>query len=315
MSASDDVDSLVNDLRQNGFSVIQLPETLIADALALAEHFFAFETQKQLSALASTDSGVLGFYPSEAIASGTGASDVALVTLPAARARGYSSFDFIDERLAGSSSVLKQNMWPDPHFAEQAGRTYRDIADAARAFSINLLEDLNKRRWLTRDSSRMLDEPCCSLMRVLSYDARHARIESKAHTDYELFSFVFSRGPGLEVRSPSGEWIQASGTSKSVVLLPGDMAEVLTNGRIQSCLHRVGMESGERLAAIFFQGLPLSTELNYQRNGLVCPNSFGAHILPLLARGAAHLQGQVDAIERELGCPVPRSNPFKDGKV
>ena len=94
----------------------------------------------------------------------------------------------------------------------------------------------------------------------------------------------------------------------------GDPAEALTSGRVQSRLHRVQLDNGKRTSVIFFQGLPLDTRLAYRRMGVDCPATFEAHLLPLLARGAAHLRESLDEIEKELGCAIPDSNLFKVGK-
>ena len=308
-----DIPRMADELQVGGYSTVTLPSELFAQTLALAQQFFAFDAKVQMSALASISSGVLGFYPSEETVANL-EGDIPVVTLRGARARGYSSFDFIDDAIVGVSSVLRKNAWPNELFRMNAAGVYRAVAEESRRLSVALLDYLADRGWVRGLGSEILAGSSCSLMRLLSYECRRTPIVSKAHSDYELLSFILTEGPGLQVKNANGDWVDLQVEGPSAIVLAGDMAEALTSGRIQSPLHRVRLENGTRTSVIFFQGLPLGTRLSYSRGGIDCPPTFGAHILPLLARGAAHLAARLEEIEGELGCEIPTSNLFKSGK-
>lgn len=308
------VERIAKDLEQSGFSTFSLPLALFDEGLALSRRFFEFDERARLNALASASSGVLGFYPSESAAEKL-KDIVTLATLSGARARGYSSFDFIDEAVAGSSRVLKHNVWPDLAFGADALNIYRAIAAESRKLAVGLVEYWAKSGACKTSADVALRAPCCSLMRLLCYEAAERPIESKAHTDYELYSLVWGTAPGLMVKDRAGSWHMLATPAPTAVLLAGDMAEALTGGEVQSALHRVRVEGGARYSAIFFQGLSLDAPIDYERDGVTCPATFGKHILPLLTRGAAHLDRDQEAIEAEIGCTIPLSNLFKSRKL
>ncbi len=85
-------------------------------------------------------------------------------------------------------------------------------------------------------------EPCL-FARAIQYAATDAapretpRLE--AHTDHVLLAVVAESAPGLEIQSPSGEWILAATRPGVVVILLGELAEFWSGGYFRARPHRV----------------------------------------------------------------------------
>ena len=75
------------------------------------------------------------------------------------------------------------------------------------------------------------------------------------HTDYGLLTILAHDGtPGLQVRSPSGRWLEVPAVEGTFVVNLGDMLERMTGGRYLSTPHRVRHGGGtrDRLSFPFF---------------------------------------------------------------
>jgi isopenicillin N synthase-like dioxygenase len=152
-------------------------------------------------------------------------------------------------------------------------------------------------------------------MRLLKYEQGNIQKESKPHTDYEFMTLVGSTVQDLEVKSSSGEWHNAPCHPGKALLLPGDMLQVVTDGWLQSPLHRVRFGFEARFAAIFFQGLDLDEKIVYPSFDGDLSTTFGGHLCGMLVRSSPHLMADVDFWERELLISIPKKNPFRDKKA
>ena len=78
-----------------------------------------------------------------------------------------------------------------------------------------------------------------SMLRLLRYPAGAAGSLS-AHTDFEVFTAIHQRAPGLEVRV-DGTWRRARAfpDDACAVVLAGDALEFWTNGNVRAARHRV----------------------------------------------------------------------------
>lgn len=309
---------VINDFRRNGYSYLRLPDSLHQEALSLATFLYELDVSDRLSALARAESGVLGYYPSELEAKELAdAIGVNILVLYGIRARGYSSFDFIDETSEnlGSSPILRNNLWLDkpPTFKEQALSLYKKFQTIAREFSCALAAALSL---VHEDSginlSQELHRDCLSLMRILNYRVDETARVSKEHTDYEFITLTVSTCEGLEVKSTAtGTWEIVPNLNGHAILLPGDMLEVASGGYIRSSLHRARCGEKARRAVIFFQGLPLDFKIDYAKLKGMPPRTFGEHIFSMLLRGAAHLEPQSESLARDLNIALQSINPFR----
>ncbi len=83
------------------------------------------------------------------------------------------------------------------------------------------------------------------------------------HTDANFLTFLAqTEVPGLQLRLPSGEWLDVSYVPDSFAVNSGDMLTRWTNGRFKSTAHRALPPVGrDRYAIPFFLGPHLDTEI------------------------------------------------------
>jgi len=305
---------LLESLTTDGFAELELPGDLYRQALMLAERFYRIPLAARMAIGAFTTRGVLGYYPSEAEAlEFVHQGGVSVPLFSGARARGYSSFDFIgNPKVVGSAALLKENLWPafDVTFCDEACATYAAIGAFTRDLAAGILTTVGDAR-----SSRHepFSSDCCSLMRLLQYQEAPTAGYSKPHTDYEFITLNIASGPGLEIRRNDRGWQRLRCGEGKAVILPGDALEMISGGRIVSTLHRVSYGDSPRTAVVFFQGMPLK----YKVKSAIAdysPRTFGDHLLAMLIRGAAHLKDDIGELEKSLGVSIPDSNPFRRNK-
>ena len=73
-----------------------------------------------------------------------------------------------------------------------------------------------------------------------------------AHTDYEVFTLLTQSEKGSELKNPDGEWTHVDSDRYEVILMIGDMTEVITNGLIKATPHRVPPTKWERYSITRF---------------------------------------------------------------
>lgn len=66
------------------------------------------------------------------------------------------------------------------------------------------------------------------------------------HVDFSWVTITLQDGPGLEVRSPDGEWAMVEPDPETVWVHPGELLQVATRGHYQATPHRVINPSIER---------------------------------------------------------------------
>jgi len=152
------------------------------------------------------------------------------------------------------------NQWPSedqvPGFYDAVRKYYGNALQLARhlcrlfALSLQLPEDYFDSR-TTHPSANS---------RIMYYPATKPSAQDiglGAHTDYQCFTILLcSSTPGLEIMSPSGQWIQAPTVHGGLVVNIGDMMMRWTNGLYNSTMHRVVNRSGEeRYSVPLFFGI------------------------------------------------------------
>ncbi|MAI12273.1 MAG: hypothetical protein CBD27_11690 [Rhodospirillaceae bacterium TMED167] len=103
-------------------------------------------------------------------------------------------------------------------------------------------------------------------LRLLHYppqpeDADEGVIGAQAHTDAAAFTILLQdQNGGLEVETPSGEWVSATPLRESLVVNIGDFLRNWTNGRFLSVKHRVVNHTrSDRYSIPYFLDPDLST--------------------------------------------------------
>lgn len=152
------------------------------------------------------------------------------------------------------------NQWPSensvPGFYAAVKEYYAEALQLARhlcrlfALSLDLPEDYFDSR-TTHPSANA---------RIMFYPAGKPAAEDVglgAHTDYQCFTILLcSSTPGLEIMSPSGEWVQAPTVPGGLVVNIGDMMMRWTNELYKSTVHRVVNRTGEeRYSVPLFFGI------------------------------------------------------------
>ncbi|ETS80346.1 hypothetical protein PFICI_07875 [Pestalotiopsis fici W106-1] len=86
-----------------------------------------------------------------------------------------------------------------------------------------------------------------NVLRMLHYPKFETRPANdipriKAHTDWGSITFVFPRSGGLEVETPSGEWLEVPLVPGGVVVNIGDALHLWSGRALKSTLHRISFD-------------------------------------------------------------------------
>lgn len=170
----------------------------------------------------------------------------------------YVGVDHPDDhpRAASGTPLHGRNLLPDGELRTAVDRwlaALRPVADALmRGIAVGLGLDPN---WFHR---HLTSDPTI-LFRIFRYPALPDNDTADEwgvgeHTDYGLLTLLAQdRSGGLQVRSPSGDWIDVPAEPEVIVCNIGDMLDRLTEGRYRSTPHRVRNTSGhDRLSFPYF---------------------------------------------------------------
>ena len=86
-------------------------------------------------------------------------------------------------------------------------------------------------------------EPPGDLLRLLCYPARGERPKAGVtrlipHTDSRSVTLLFQKSPGLEVRSPTGEWVRVPAWDDHILINIGDALQFWSGNELKSTMHR-----------------------------------------------------------------------------
>ena len=131
--------------------------------------------------------------------------------------------------------------------------------DAMLALAFRLLRVFSIAFEIPYATLERLFQPPTYFLRLQHYPEQPACIPSDVfgiapHTDYGFFTLLAQSDiEGLEVLTPTKEWIEVPPLNNSLVLNTGDMFKRITNGQYLSTPHRVINRSGkERFSIPFF---------------------------------------------------------------
>jgi isopenicillin N synthase-like dioxygenase len=309
---------ILADFESFGFSEVDLPERLSERLQALVRAFYAKPLNERMALAAFKTRGVLGYSPAEKVAHAYSAQyEKAIPTFDGIRKRGYCSFDYIcNEAVLLSCELFLSNRWPegDEDFRREACQLYEEVCALMKETSACILAEIRCTNSVKGVRPDLFDGDCCCIMRLLKYEKCGIEMESKPHTDYEFITLVEPTAQGLEVMGPNGEWQNTTYRPGKALIFPGDMLQVITDGRIQSALHRVRFGLEERLAVVFFQGLKLDEKINYSSLAVQFSGTFGNHLCGMLVRSSPHLRAEITSWESKLGIRIPETNPFRNMK-
>lgn len=241
-----------------------VPCSVCNSALSLAEHFFKDLSYEKKHALHMRNSSLhRGWEPSE-FTSLDGHSETK---------EGFNwGYEAALDPTGGDGKYVEldgstenANVWPSvddlPGFHDGIKEYYGQILQLARhlfrLFALSLaLPDNHFDPMMTHPGG---------IARILYYPAgapQAGQTDSQeiglgAHSDYECFTILLcSSTPGLEILSPSNEWVSTPAVPGSFIVNVADFLMRWTNGVYQSTIHRVvNRTSEERYSIPFFFGI------------------------------------------------------------
>ncbi|CAI1079200.1 2OG-Fe(II) oxygenase family protein [Serratia ficaria] len=207
--------------------------------------------------------------------------------------RVYEAFDI---GFTGESNWILsgENRYPEqiPDAAKVINRYFDFSLALGRSITSHLLSHYDHHGIRAIDATR---SPASQLRLIhyLSHEPEETQLASSmgAHTDYELFTLMLQDSPGLFYKK-NGDWQAVPAMRNSLLLIAGDVLEILSGGEIQSLNHRVVANGDERYSFPFFMNLNPDTQL--KRVGAPDFN-IGRHLISQLTRDFPYLRHKVDA--------------------
>ncbi len=154
--------------------------------------------------------------------------------------------------------TLPQTQWPsEPQGFESAWLAYYRAMEQLAA---TLLQSFAVALGLNEDWFQDKTDHHASAMRALNYPVlaekpKEHQLRASAHTDYGSLTILKSGGPGLQVKTKEGVWVDAPFVQNSFIVNIGDLMAYWTNDRWVSTMHRVltqPMETQQRRQSIAF---------------------------------------------------------------
>lgn len=187
--------------------------------------------------------------------------------------RRYEAFDLGPGKVAGdydpNNPLAGPNVYPDqPGFRMAIGRYLTEVQRVSHVIARSLAEVLGLPASFFVDK---MTRPT-SQLRLLHYFDRGGPARSPqstghqddpvgmgAHTDYEAFTILHSRNPGLQVLHADGYWANACPVPGTFYFNIGDLMEAWTGGLVKATPHRVIDSGKERYSLPYFCGVDYET--------------------------------------------------------
>jgi isopenicillin N synthase-like dioxygenase len=236
--------------------------------------------------------------------------------------RDYAALD-IGPELSSDPAALRSillgpNRWPDLPGFRPAVEAYHD---AVRACAEKASTMFSRICGLPPDHLVERSRNGCSLLRLLHYPrpAWDPGEEPNGHTDYEWFTLIWQSSPGLEILGRDGVVRVVADAPGTLVVVLGDLLEVLSGGRLESTLHWVRPRRPDRYSLTYFHG-PDFDETVAPATGVPDADRYpglhaGEHLTALRVRHLGHLRRAVTDGTLTLPFELPATNPLKQAKV
>ncbi len=222
--------------------------------------------------------------------------------------------------LAGNL-MLVPNQWPDwiPGFKEGVRAYYEAVTNTG----MRLFEAFALALDLPEDTFRRLANKAPSQLRLLHYPANDLPMDNKnlgigAHSDFECFTILNQRAPGLQVMNAADEWVAAPPIPGTFIVNIGDLMEGWTNGRFKATQHRVVNTGQERYSMPLFFCVDYHTVIEPLSPFVSADNPpkynrivAGDHLASFSVNGAKHLRKKIKLGELKIGFEIYKENPFK----
>ncbi|EKX44990.1 hypothetical protein GUITHDRAFT_139276 [Guillardia theta CCMP2712] len=162
--------------------------------------------------------------------------------------------EFLEMRLTANGQIFPPSLDDFiPDFTSSTRRARELLMRASKAVVVAAERKVGLRRGglsnLLDDGRMHADGSLSSTQHRFCFYKSSSQVAFEAHTDTTFVTVIpCSKIPGLEVLSPEEGWIQPESSSGvdqtcSVIVMPGEMLQVLTGGQFQAAIHRVTRSS------------------------------------------------------------------------
>ena len=150
-----------------------------------------------------------------------------------------------------SSSILKTGNAQALY--EQMLAVIRVLEPLAENLTIHLAKSFGDRKSADKLKGSLHSWSCLQLNYSRPAATRSSLIH-EAHEDGHLFTLACATGPGLEIQSSDGQFKAAPTEPDEILVMPGDIAWLLSGGKIKPLFHRVRRDSQcqVRMAMLYF---------------------------------------------------------------
>jgi len=196
------------------------------------------------------------------------------------------------------------NLWPPrmPDFRKAVYDYYLEFSKVEKHLANKIEEALE----INQDFiAEKMTEKSPSTMRLIYYPAVQGIPEDNlfgisAHTDYEMFTLLTQSEEGSQLKHRSGKWNMVDSTRYEIIVMLGDMLEVITNGVIKATPHRVPPTAYDRYSITRFCAIdghyemsPLKQFINPDKGILYEPISQQKNIRDGLAQAEANSEAML----------------------
>ena len=199
------------------------------------------------------------------------------------------------------------NLWPleMPEYQEAVYAYYLKFSELEQKVAIAIEEALGLDK---EQITSKMTERSPSTMRLIFYPPVKEKPEDylfgiSAHTDYEVFTLLTQSQPGSQLQKNSGDWHTVESDRYQVIVMIGDMLEVMTNGQVRATPHRVPPVSWVRYSITRFCAIdghyvvePLEQFIDPKKGPLYKPVSQQKNIKDGLEQAAANSEAMVQEI-------------------
>lgn len=288
-------------------------EASLRNALAAAERFHTGDPAVKQTCSIAQSSGNRGYVP----------ADLTPRTDRPGVVRDYASMDVGPEGRAGpehvESILLGPNIWPP----DTAFRTaVHDYAEAIRSCARRVSRMLSLVCGLDADYLESRSADGIWLLRLLHYPCAAPQgpvSPADGHTDYEWFTLIWQASEGLEFLGRDGRVRAVPARPDMLIVLFGDLLEVLSAGFLESTLHWVRPRSNDRYSITYFHGPDfgqvVAPAMEDQPAGRYPGLRAGEHLTALRVRHFSHLREAVADGRLRLPFELPTGNPLKAAKA
>ena len=199
------------------------------------------------------------------------------------------------------------NLWPleMPEYQQAVYDYYLKFSELEQKVAIAIEEALGLDK---EQIASKMTERSPSTMRLIFYPPVKEKPEDNlfgisAHTDYEVFTLLTQSQPGSQLQKHSGDWHTVESDRYQVIVMIGDMLEVMTNGQVRATPHRVPPVSWVRYSITRFCAIdghyviePLEQFIDPKKGALYEPVSQQKNIKDGLEQAAANSEAMVQEI-------------------